>query len=178
MEFLGKPGPRWALATRELSGESNIPRRLLGCPGTGRWAEAEQGHREAWQPRTGKCPVHDPWHMCAGEPLGRGRGTGGLERRFKQTCAFLASPPACFYPGRFSLQAGAALDTEAAHASLRHPGATQQYWKGWRGIGSGEGPIEQIVPTAAESQRIVAARPLCRLQYRVESKSSAWDLPQ
>ena len=32
--------------------------------------------------------------------------------------------------------------------------------------------------TRAESQRIVAARPLCRLQYPVRAKSSAKDLPQ
>lgn len=32
--------------------------------------------------------------------------------------------------------------------------------------------------TRAESQRIVAARPLCRLQYPVLAKSSAMDLPQ
>ena len=32
--------------------------------------------------------------------------------------------------------------------------------------------------TRAESQRIVAARPLCRLQYPVRSKSSTKDLPQ
>jgi len=36
----------------------------------------------------------------------------------------------------------------------------------------------KIGETAAESQRIVAARPLYRLQYRVSAKSSARDLPQ
>src|SRR3569833_237901 len=36
----------------------------------------------------------------------------------------------------------------------------------------------QIGRTLAESQRIVAARPLCRLQYPVLAKSSAKDLPQ
>ena len=36
----------------------------------------------------------------------------------------------------------------------------------------------QIFRTRAESQRIVAARPLCRLQYSVRAKSSTKDLPQ
>lgn len=36
----------------------------------------------------------------------------------------------------------------------------------------------QILRTRAESQRIVVARPLCRLQYPVRTKSSAEDLPQ
>ena len=38
--------------------------------------------------------------------------------------------------------------------------------------------LGQIFRTRAESQRIVAARPLCRLQYPVRAKSSAKDLPQ
>ena len=38
--------------------------------------------------------------------------------------------------------------------------------------------IGQIFRTRAESQRIVAARLLCRLQYPVQSKSYAEDLPQ
>ncbi|BDA42432.1 hypothetical protein COCOBI_03-3220 [Coccomyxa sp. Obi] len=41
-----------------------------------------------------------------------------------------------------------------------------------------EGPIGQIVRTTAESQKIVAARPLYFLQHRVRAKSSARDLPQ
>ena len=49
-------------------------------------------------------------------------------------------------------------------------------WIGW-----GDWPLERsnrkIGETAAESQRIVAARPLYRLQYRVSAKSSARDLP-
>ena len=36
---------------------------------------------------------------------------------------------------------------------------------------------KQIFRTRAESQRIVAARPLCRLQYPVRAKSSAKDFP-
>ncbi len=39
-------------------------------------------------------------------------------------------------------------------------------------------PFEQILRTRAESQRIVTARSLCRLQYPVRAKSSAKDLPQ
>ena len=47
-------------------------------------------------------------------------------------------------------------------------------WGDW----NPEGPIGQIVRTTAESQKIVAARPLYFLQHRVRAKSSARDLPQ
>ncbi len=61
---------------------------------------------------------------------------------------------------------------------LAHPVAVPQQ-KSRGGIGFlGGGTNRTNRGTAAESQRIVAARPLCRLQYRVASKSSAWDLPQ
>lgn len=49
--------------------------------------------------------------------------------------------------------------------------------KGERGVIAGW-QLGQIFRTRAESQRIVAARPLCRLQYPVRAKSSAKDLPQ
>ncbi len=50
---------------------------------------------------------------------------------------------------------------------------------GWRRGGlKGCPSSSQIIRTTAESQRIVAARPLCRLQYRVRPKSSARDLPR
>ncbi len=39
-------------------------------------------------------------------------------------------------------------------------------------------PSKQILRTRAESQRIVTARSLCRLQYPVRAKSSTKDLPQ
>ena len=91
----------------------------------------------------------------------------------EQTCAILGRRACCW-----QILPGGSTWHRSCPCQPRHPGAARRHWKVWRGIGSGEGPIEQIVPTAAESQRIVAARPLCRLQYRVESKSSAWDLPQ
>ena len=46
------------------------------------------------------------------------------------------------------------------------------------GVKRTDGCLSQICRTRAESQRIVAARPLCRLQYPVRAKSSAKDLPQ
>ena len=53
--------------------------------------------------------------------------------------------------------------------------------EGGGGGGGGGGDLhkanQQIFRTKAESQRIVAARPLCRLQYPVRAKSSAKDLP-
>lgn len=42
----------------------------------------------------------------------------------------------------------------------------------------GASQSENLWSISAESQRIVATRPLCRLQHRVPSKSSARDLPQ
>ena len=96
--------------------------------------------------------------------MGRGHGADGLETRAEHGTDsawrehLAAAPLGCSSPATLELPSGIG--------------------KNGGGIGSGDGPIEQIVPTTAESQRIVAARPLCRLQYRVESKSSAWDLPQ
>ena len=48
------------------------------------------------------------------------------------------------------------------------------FWKGKRSWADAQ---QQIFRTRAESQRIVAARPLCRLQYSVRAKSSTKDLP-
>ena len=53
---------------------------------------------------------------------------------------------------------------------------------GGQGIGqggvTGTSPIVQILRIRAESQQIVAARPLYCLQYPIRIKSSAKDLPQ
>ena len=63
--------------------------------------------------------------------------------------------------------------------------ALEQQRPGWKGCCGGIGAFgvrrksnRKIWGAAAESQRIEAARPLYRLQYRVPSKSSARDLPQ
>ena len=64
-------------------------------------------------------------------------------------------------------------------APAAHPGPSARQWDWWGGLElSEEGPIGQIVRTTAESQKIVAARPLYFLQHRVRAKSSARDLPQ
>ena len=47
-----------------------------------------------------------------------------------------------------------------------------------RGGVTGTSPIVQILRIRAESQQIVAARPLYCLQYPIRIKSSAKDLPQ
>ena len=51
-------------------------------------------------------------------------------------------------------------------------------WKPEKGGGVLGGYPKQIGRTRAESQQIVATRPLYCLQYSVLSKSSAKDLPQ
>ena len=72
-----------------------------------------------------------------------------------------------------------ALDGQGATARPRSPTrpVASPPKEGFVEGANGKGHSVQIFRTRAESQRIVAARPLCRLQYPVRAKSSAKDLP-